>query len=52
MKFNVYNKLLTKLTKLDILVKMLVDQDMILMYMYTEEVELIFVEKKPLLSNL
>jgi hypothetical protein len=37
-----------RLIKQDILVKMLVVQVMILMYLFTEEVELIFVEKKPL----
>jgi len=48
MKLIVFNRLLMKLTLKDLLVKMLVEVDMILMYLYTEEVELIFVEKKPL----
>jgi len=41
-----YKKLLMKLTLKDLLEKMHVGQDMILMSMFKEELELIFVERK------
>jgi len=46
MKYNAYKKLLMKLMLKDLLVKMHVVADMILMYIFTEEEVPISVEKK------